>query len=135
MPLWVLSTFLLPMIFLKLFIYSSELSLWHGFEWSLCSVVHFNVLCLCRNAFIGIIRKGGMHSLYAGWGAVLCRNIPHSIIKVRYCCILNVLWANDRRWLDKDDALWLFSLNTFFICISPLLTPTSEFWVFLYCDV
>ncbi|KAJ8764816.1 hypothetical protein K2173_010281 [Erythroxylum novogranatense] len=35
----------------------------------------------CWNALFGIIRKGGLPSLYAGWGAVLCRNIPHSIIK------------------------------------------------------
>ncbi|XP_048445930.1 S-adenosylmethionine mitochondrial carrier protein [Pyrus x bretschneideri] len=35
----------------------------------------------CWNAFVGIIRKGGLPSLYAGWGAVLCRNVPHSIVK------------------------------------------------------
>ncbi|XP_057464021.1 uncharacterized protein LOC130753876 [Actinidia eriantha] len=35
----------------------------------------------CWNALVGIIKKGGLPSLYAGWGAVLCRNIPHSIIK------------------------------------------------------
>ncbi|XP_062074318.1 adenine nucleotide transporter BT1, chloroplastic/mitochondrial [Humulus lupulus] len=35
----------------------------------------------CWNAFIGIIEKGGLRSLYNGWGAVLCRNVPHSIIK------------------------------------------------------
>lgn len=35
----------------------------------------------CWNAFWGIIRKGGFSSLYNGWGAVLCRNVPHSIIK------------------------------------------------------
>ncbi|KAL5816585.1 hypothetical protein ACOSQ3_024963 [Xanthoceras sorbifolium] len=35
----------------------------------------------CWNALIGIIGKGGLPSLYAGWGAVLCRNVPHSIIK------------------------------------------------------
>lgn len=35
----------------------------------------------CWNAVQRIIEKGGLHSLYAGWGAVLCRNIPHSIIK------------------------------------------------------
>ncbi|XP_078442505.1 mitochondrial substrate carrier family protein [Wolffia australiana] len=33
------------------------------------------------NALIGVIRKGGLPSLYAGWRAVLCRNVPHSIIK------------------------------------------------------
>lgn len=35
----------------------------------------------CWNALIEIIQKGGLSSLYAGWGAVLCRNIPHSVIK------------------------------------------------------
>ncbi|XVF52903.1 hypothetical protein PTKIN_Ptkin05aG0055700 [Pterospermum kingtungense] len=35
----------------------------------------------CWNALVGIIRKGGLPSLYTGWGAILCRNIPHSIIK------------------------------------------------------
>uniref|UniRef100_A0A1D1ZJ29 Protein MITOFERRINLIKE 1, chloroplastic n=1 Tax=Anthurium amnicola TaxID=1678845 RepID=A0A1D1ZJ29_9ARAE len=35
----------------------------------------------CWNALIGVLEKGGLPSLYAGWGAVLCRNIPHSIIK------------------------------------------------------
>lgn len=35
----------------------------------------------CWSALIGIIRSGGLRSLYAGWGAVLCRNVPHSIIK------------------------------------------------------
>ncbi|XP_017237066.1 uncharacterized protein LOC108210265 isoform X2 [Daucus carota subsp. sativus] len=33
------------------------------------------------NALLGIVGKGGLSSLYAGWGAVLCRNVPHSIIK------------------------------------------------------
>lgn len=37
-----------------------------------------------RNALIGCLEKGGFSSLYAGWGAVLCRNIPHSIIKVPF---------------------------------------------------
>ncbi|XP_015955542.1 uncharacterized protein LOC107479942 isoform X1 [Arachis duranensis] len=35
----------------------------------------------CWDALVGIIRNGGFTSLYAGWGAVLCRNVPHSIIK------------------------------------------------------
>ncbi|KAL8138927.1 hypothetical protein V2J09_004928 [Rumex salicifolius] len=35
----------------------------------------------CWNAFLRIIENGGLPSLYTGWGAVLCRNIPHSIIK------------------------------------------------------
>lgn len=35
-----------------------------------------------RNVVAGCIEKGGVATLYAGWRAVLCRNIPHSIIKV-----------------------------------------------------
>ncbi|RZR71806.1 hypothetical protein BHM03_00007563 [Ensete ventricosum] len=35
----------------------------------------------CWNAFVGCLGKGGLPSLYVGWRAVLCRNIPHSIIK------------------------------------------------------
>lgn len=35
----------------------------------------------CWDALIGCLQKGGITSLYAGWGAVLCRNIPHSVIK------------------------------------------------------
>ncbi|XP_021295482.1 mitochondrial aspartate-glutamate transporter AGC1 isoform X3 [Herrania umbratica] len=36
----------------------------------------------CWNALVGIVKKGGLPSLYTGWGAVLCRNVPHSIIKL-----------------------------------------------------
>ncbi|XP_047322332.1 adenine nucleotide transporter BT1, chloroplastic/mitochondrial isoform X2 [Impatiens glandulifera] len=35
----------------------------------------------CWSAFMGIIKNGGVSSLFAGWGAVLCRNVPHSVIK------------------------------------------------------
>ncbi|CAH9114177.1 unnamed protein product [Cuscuta europaea] len=35
----------------------------------------------CWDACICIIKNGGLPSLYVGWGAVLCRNVPHSIIK------------------------------------------------------
>lgn len=35
----------------------------------------------CWDVLVGIIRNGGLSSLYAGWIAVLCRNIPHSMIK------------------------------------------------------
>ncbi|KAL2238226.1 UNVERIFIED_CONTAM: Mitoferrin [Sesamum indicum] len=35
----------------------------------------------CWNALIQVVQKGGFLSLYAGWGAVLCRNVPHSVIK------------------------------------------------------
>ncbi|KAL5206038.1 hypothetical protein ABZP36_034247 [Zizania latifolia] len=35
----------------------------------------------CWDALLGCLRRGGVTSLYAGWGAVLCRNIPHSIVK------------------------------------------------------
>ncbi|XP_054824530.1 uncharacterized protein LOC129322303 isoform X2 [Prosopis cineraria] len=35
----------------------------------------------CWFAMAEIISKGGFYSLYAGWGAVLCRNVPHSVVK------------------------------------------------------
>ncbi|GER33074.1 mitochondrial substrate carrier family protein [Striga asiatica] len=35
----------------------------------------------CWNAFIQVVQRGGVLSLYNGWGAVLCRNVPHSVIK------------------------------------------------------
>lgn len=35
----------------------------------------------CWKALVGCLQRGGITSLYAGWGAVLCRNIPHSIVK------------------------------------------------------
>ncbi|XP_057525469.1 uncharacterized protein LOC130804861 isoform X2 [Amaranthus tricolor] len=35
----------------------------------------------CWSAVQRITEVGGLRSLYAGWGAVLCRNVPHSIIK------------------------------------------------------
>ncbi|KAJ8449249.1 hypothetical protein Cgig2_002381 [Carnegiea gigantea] len=33
------------------------------------------------SAVFKIMESGGLLSLYTGWGAVLCRNIPHSIVK------------------------------------------------------
>ncbi|KAM3226146.1 hypothetical protein ACQJBY_058680 [Aegilops geniculata] len=36
----------------------------------------------CWKALVGCLQRGGIASLYAGWGAVLCRNIPHSIVKL-----------------------------------------------------
>lgn len=35
----------------------------------------------CWNALVGCLQRGGIASLYAGWCAVLCRNIPHSVVK------------------------------------------------------
>eukprot|EP00898_Chlorokybus_atmophyticus_P003776 jgi/Chlat1/439/Chrsp103S01018 len=32
-------------------------------------------------AALGILKQEGLRGLYAGWGAVLCRNVPQSIIK------------------------------------------------------
>ncbi|XP_024545371.1 adenine nucleotide transporter BT1, chloroplastic/mitochondrial [Selaginella moellendorffii] len=32
-------------------------------------------------AFVGILQRGGLPALYAGWEAVLCRNVPQSVIK------------------------------------------------------
>jgi hypothetical protein len=54
-----------------------------------CFFPCYSLFCFCRSAFVGIIGKGGLRSLYAGWGAVLCRNVPHSIIKVRSSYMLD----------------------------------------------
>ncbi|XLR44692.1 hypothetical protein S83_029352 [Arachis hypogaea] len=35
----------------------------------------------CWDALVGIFRNGGFPSIYAGWGAILWRNVPPSIIK------------------------------------------------------
>jgi len=32
-------------------------------------------------ALVGILREGGLRRLYGGWGAVLLRNVPQSVIK------------------------------------------------------
>jgi hypothetical protein len=32
-------------------------------------------------AVAGILRSGGVPQLFRGWGAVLCRNIPQSVVK------------------------------------------------------
>jgi hypothetical protein len=49
-------------------------------------ILHFahlyGFITLCRKALTGILEKGGFPLLYAGWGAVLCRNVPQSVIKV-----------------------------------------------------
>ncbi|GKV04451.1 hypothetical protein SLEP1_g16603 [Rubroshorea leprosula] len=36
------------------------------------------------NALVGIVKKGHLPSPYTGWGALLCKNIPHSIIKFSF---------------------------------------------------
>ncbi|KAK4741212.1 hypothetical protein SAY87_024800 [Trapa incisa] len=46
----------------------------------------------CWQALVGIMRTGGLPSLYAGWGAVLCRNIPHSVIKF-------YMYENLKHWM------------------------------------
>lgn len=49
----------------------------------------------CWNALLGIVGKGGFSSLYNGWGAVLCRNVPHSIIKFyTYESLKNMMFSS-----------------------------------------
>ncbi|EEF51193.1 uncharacterized protein LOC8287381 [Ricinus communis] len=49
----------------------------------------------CWKALVGIIRNGGLPSLYTGWGAVLCRNVPHSIIKFyTYESLKQFMWPS-----------------------------------------
>lgn len=59
----------------------------------------------CWNAFIGIVKKGGFSSLYAGWGAVLCRNVPHSIIKFYTYESLKKLMLSSLQSNGQNDTL------------------------------
>eukprot|EP00899_Mesostigma_viride_P025345 jgi/Mesvir1/5996/Mv00745-RA.1 len=40
-----------------------------------------NVYKNSMHAFVTILRTEGVRTLYGGWGAVLCRNVPQSIVK------------------------------------------------------
>nr|XP_043612750.1 mitoferrin isoform X2 [Erigeron canadensis] len=63
----------------------------------------------CWNALLGIVRKGGFLSLYNGWGAVLCRNVPHSIIKFyTYESLKNVMVASQQRHAQPTTISTLF---------------------------
>ncbi|KAF8027491.1 hypothetical protein BT93_E0406 [Corymbia citriodora subsp. variegata] len=42
---------------------------------------HYHNCWYSSKCVVGIITRGDLPSLYAGWGAVLCRNIPHSVVK------------------------------------------------------
>lgn len=67
----------------------------------------------CRNALVGIVKTGGLPSLYAGWAAVLCRNVPHSVIKVR--------------------SIFFFYVNQdHFLFRNPFYLSTRGFWDFVY---
>ncbi|KAM3321752.1 hypothetical protein P3S67_002903 [Capsicum chacoense] len=57
------------------------------------------------NAFIEIIRSGGLPSLYMGWRAVLWRNIPHSIIKFYTYERLKELWLSSVQLHNQNDML------------------------------
>lgn len=59
----------------------------------------------CWNALIEIIRSGGLPSLYAGWGAVLWRNIPHSIIKFYTYERLKELRLSSVQLRNQNDTL------------------------------
>ncbi|KAI3823628.1 hypothetical protein L1987_05068 [Smallanthus sonchifolius] len=62
----------------------------------------------CWNALLGIVRKGGFLSLYNGWGAVLCRNVPHSIIKFyTYESLKNVLLTSNESHGQPNTILTL----------------------------
>ncbi|OIT32934.1 PREDICTED: uncharacterized protein LOC109206657 [Nicotiana attenuata] len=59
----------------------------------------------CWNALVEIIRSGGLPSLYAGWRAVLCRNIPHSIIKFYTYERLKELRLSSVQLRNQNDTL------------------------------
>ncbi|WMV43897.1 hypothetical protein MTR67_037282 [Solanum verrucosum] len=58
-----------------------------------------------RDALIVIIRSGGLPSLYAGWKAVLWRNIPHSIIKFYTYERLKELRLSSVQLRNQNDTL------------------------------
>lgn len=59
----------------------------------------------CWNALIVIVRSGGLPSLYAGWKAVLWRNIPHSIIKFYTYERLKELRLSSVQLRNQNDTL------------------------------
>ncbi|KAH0648825.1 mitochondrial aspartate-glutamate transporter AGC1 [Solanum tuberosum] len=59
----------------------------------------------CWDALIVIIRSGGLPSLYAGWKAVLWRNIPHSIIKFYTYERLKELRLSSVQLRNQNDTL------------------------------
>ncbi|XP_022853680.1 uncharacterized protein LOC111375119 isoform X2 [Olea europaea var. sylvestris] len=62
----------------------------------------------CWNAMIEIIQKGGLSSLYAGWRAVLCRNIPHSVIKFyTYERLKQLMLASDQSNVQPNTLVTL----------------------------
>ncbi|KAJ0105747.1 hypothetical protein Patl1_17726 [Pistacia atlantica] len=72
----------------------------------------------CWNALIGIIKKGGLPSLYAGWGAVLCRNVPHSIIKViNLICLFGL----------RSHAVYLESKFYTYESLKQMMSPSLHF--------
>lgn len=52
----------------------------------------------CWDALIGITRNDDLSPLYAGWKVVLCRDIPHSVIKFYTYEILKQVYA-----MEYDD--------------------------------
>uniref|UniRef100_A0A804NUB4 Mitochondrial substrate carrier family protein n=1 Tax=Zea mays TaxID=4577 RepID=A0A804NUB4_MAIZE len=76
------------------------------------------------NALVGCLKKGGIASLYTGWGAVLCRNIPHSIVKFyAYESLKQSLLksAPDRAKLNSGQTLLCggFAGSTAALCTTP----------------
>ncbi|XP_024986037.1 uncharacterized protein LOC112521418 isoform X2 [Cynara cardunculus var. scolymus] len=62
----------------------------------------------CWNALLGIVGKGGFSSLYNGWGAVLCRNVPHSIIKFyTYESLKNMMFSSHQAHAQPTTILTL----------------------------
>ncbi|KAI5409838.1 hypothetical protein KIW84_055337 [Lathyrus oleraceus] len=94
----------------------------HTLSSGICAYYHIdNSLATCDNAFvqcqsdanwaslsqllgalIGIIRNDDLSSLYAGWKALLCRDIPHSVIKFYMYERLKQVYA-----MEYDDELSL----------------------------
>ena len=93
----------------------------------------FVTLLLCRNALAGIITNGGLPSLYAGWGAVLCRNVPHSIIKVRVILDTYDLSSIEATVLDQFCHILIFSGCPLSVLLSPA-SDTCGYYIEVFAD-
>ncbi|KAJ9555283.1 hypothetical protein OSB04_009897 [Centaurea solstitialis] len=68
---------------------------------------HYTAVGNISNALLGIVGKGGFSSLYNGWGAVLCRNVPHSIIKFyTYESLKNIMLSSHEAHAQPTTYQW-----------------------------
>ncbi|KAJ6695449.1 MITOCHONDRIAL SUBSTRATE CARRIER FAMILY PROTEIN [Salix koriyanagi] len=87
----------------------------------------------CWSALVGIIGKGGFHSLYAGWGAVLCRNIPQSVIKFYTYESLKQSMLSSQNSSAQPNTLQTVC-SSLFVCSLYKCSPVvCNIYAFLWC--